>query len=335
MAFIHCSGFECDDGVDILKNTKYVIVSPRQKWGGAIVLHVLCKQLSNLGYNSSILYVDCFNYRQGHKLKFWIKYLLFTFIDIFKEFCVLLFGEKNLIKNKSFIGYVNLTVKGCKRRIWPFVGNKTIVVYPEVIYGNFTHAEKVVRWLLYYNDYECKDDYGEKDLFICYRDVFNDKKLNPSGLSVKCPYFNLDLYRRYNYKKRSGRCYIIRKGKDRKELPIKFDGPIIDDLPEEDKVAALNKYKYCIIYDLQTSYKGIAALCGCISIVIPEKGKSPADYRRESPCNGVAFGVSISEIKHAKNTQHLVKTAYENTNQRCEEDVRKFISICEDYFKEK
>lgn len=319
----------------MLKNTKYVIVSLRQRWGGAIVLHNLCKKLNAHGFKSSIIYVSECNYRNGNKLMFWLKYVLFTIKDLLKVLFVKIFGEKKFLHNPRFNGYVNETVKGCKRRFWPIVGKNTIVVYPEVVYGNFTHAKKVVRWLLYYNTYENKDDYGESDLFIAYRPEFNDIKLNPNNYVVKCPYFNLDLYRRYNFEKRSGRCYIIRKGKGRKELPKNFDGPILDDMSEEEKVVAFNKFKYCIVYDLQTAYKGIAALCGCIPIVIPEQGKSASEYRKESPCYGVAFGVLPSEIKYAISTQHLVESNYKKKNIQCEEDVKKFINICEEHFEER
>ena len=38
------------------KKYKFIIVSPRQHSGGAIVLHLLCKLLQNRGYDAKIFY---------------------------------------------------------------------------------------------------------------------------------------------------------------------------------------------------------------------------------------------------------------------------------------
>ena len=43
------------------KPYRFVIVSPRQHKGGSIVLHSLCKQLDNMGYDYDEDYFICFN----------------------------------------------------------------------------------------------------------------------------------------------------------------------------------------------------------------------------------------------------------------------------------
>ena len=50
----------------MVKKLKYVIVSPKQDNGGAVVLHTLCKYLSEEGYNA----------------KFFIQVFLFTIQNI-------------------------------------------------------------------------------------------------------------------------------------------------------------------------------------------------------------------------------------------------------------
>ena len=315
------------------KPYRFVIVSPRQHKGGSIVLHSLCKQLDNMGYDSSIFYIGDSNYRKGNRCKFWVNYIAYIIKDTFKLCAVRFFAKNAFINHDFFSGYVNLTVHGCKRHYIPVVGKNTIVIYPEVVYGNFLHAKKVVRWLLYYNKYRT-GDYNKKDLFICYRPEFNDKELNPLYNAVKCPYFNLDLYRRTNYGVRNGTCYIIRKGKNRLDLPSKYDGIIIDNLSELEIVNVFNKCEICISYDTQTAYTSIAALCGCTSVVIPEVGKTADYYRREDPMYGIAYGFEHSELDYAKHTQHLVFEKFKKVNEECEKNAETFFRLCVDYFSE-
>lgn len=66
--------------------------------------------------------------------------------------------------------------------------------------------------------------------------------LNPLCRTLYVTYFNLDLYKRKNYGKRNGNCYIVRKGHGRVNLSKEFDGSIIDDMSEEDK----EKIFYCV-----------------------------------------------------------------------------------------
>lgn len=314
------------------KKYRFIIVSPRQIWGGAIALHVLCKYLSEMGYDASVLYVNDMDYKYGHRAKFWIKHLLFTITDVYKKSKVKLFGEDRYIENSKYVGYVNETVHRCKQRIWPFANKNEIVIYPEKVYGNFMMASKVVRWFLYYNRYDEKA-YGRNDMFVAFREVFNDKKLNPEGRILFVLYYNLQIYRQYNFKKREGNCYIVRKGGSRLDLPKHFDGPIVDDLPEKEKVKVFNESEYCICYDTQTSYSKLAALCGCISIVVPEEGKSRKDYRTNNDVSyGEAFGFSNEEIAYAKETRVKLKNWYKQKNEESKTNVDKFAKECKIYF---
>ncbi|MBU5428781.1 hypothetical protein KQI22_01705 [Kineothrix sp. MSJ-39] len=316
-----------------MKKIKYVIVSPRQKYGGAVVLHLLCKTLQDLGYNSSIYYSGASYYKKGHRIKFWIKHIIFLIKDLSKIIAIKTFGEEHFAHNEKYAGYVNLSVKGCKRKLFPIVDENTVVVYPDVVYGNYFRAKNVVRWFLYYNRYS-SDAYGKNDLFFCYRDVFNDEKLNPLKRKLYLEYFDLNLYKNVNTGKRQGTCYIVRKGALRKDLPSKYEGIVIDNLSEMDKVRTFNESQYCISYDLQTAYSHIAALCGCISIVIPEEGKTWKDYYPgEKRPLGVAFGFSEDEIAYAKNTMHLVKKNFEEKNNKCKYSVQEFAKVCKEYFK--
>lgn len=326
---------------------KFVIISPRQKSGGGIVLHVLCKYLTELGYDASVFYTQVCDYKKVNKknriylfnknlylyLKgviYWLRYIKFFLRDLLK-----LLAVKILPKNLVYInGFSRQPVKGCKRKWTPFIDKNTIVVYPEVIYGNPLHAQKVVRWFLYYNRY--KDDaaaYGVNDLFYCYREIFNDAFLNPKVRVLRTAYYDLDFYKQFNFDKRSGKCYIIRKGKNREDLPEKFDGIIIDDLLEKEKVKVFNSCEYCISYDTQTAYSGLASICGCISVIVPEPGKEKKDYLGENEKSyGVAWGFEKKELEFAVNTRNERLELCKELNQAGRRSVEDFIDVCNQYF---
>ena len=299
---------------------KFVIVTPRQKWGGAIALHVLYQNLINLGHDATIFYTEVYSYKKSllKRINYWRKWLLYCLGDYKEQ------------KKEPY----DWPIKKVRRKYIPFVSKDTIVIYPDTVYGNPLNAKKVVRYFLYYNRFPNDDNaYGDNDLFICYRKQFNDWKLNPSGKMIQPSYFDLDLYKRTNFGERHGTCYIIRKGKNRADLPISFDGPIIDDMPEDKKVEVFNTCERCISYDTQTSYSSIAAMCGCLSIVVPEKGKGRNDYLKDDDVEyGVAFGFSDDEIAYAINTANRVKELYEKCNAEGIEEVKKFVNICEDFF---
>lgn len=309
---------------------KFVIVSHKQTGGGTIVLHKLTKTLQEFGYDATVFYVREVSDNRGLFLYYQFKYNI-------KEFIKLLITK--VIPNSKFSkriyqGYIYLPIRGCKRKYMPWVDDDTIVIYPEILRGNPLHAKHVVRWLLFYNRFPGDDTwYAPNDLFVAYREQFNDKKLNPRNHILKIFNFDYELYKRTNYGARKGRCYVIRKGGERCDLPEKFDGPVIDDLCEPEKVKILNQCEKCYLYDTQTFYASIAALCGCIPIVVPEPGKTRKDYVKEDDkiC-GVAYGDTPEEIEYAIRTRDKVQQRITNMLRDNEPNVLNFVKVCKDYF---
>lgn len=254
-----------------------------------------------------------------------VKYAAWITRTLIAKVSSILHMDELLKKLWLFNGYINPPVKGYKHKLLPFVDDDTIVVYPEIVHGNFLRAKNVVRWFLYFNKWQESDNaYGKNDLFFSYSEKFNDPKLNPLFRICTVSYFNWDLYKSTNFGERHGTCYIIRKGSKRPDLPKNFDGVIIDSLVEQEKVKYFNQCKYCVSYDIYTAYSSIAAMLGCISVVVPEPGKTRQDYG-QTQRYGVAFGFDEAEIEFAEATVEKLAENYRMNEQRNRENVKYFI----------
>lgn len=317
----------------MMRKQKYVIVSYRVQAGGVIVLHNLCRLLNELGQDASVLYFQNFHYSEDHKGRFWIKWVLDSIKISLQTIIEKILGPNHLK------GFFDVSMKGIKRKYTPFVSKDTIVVYSEMMFGNPLKANKVVRWLLYHNTRYKQDGnktigYDKNDLFFTYREVFNDWKLNPECRICCTPYMDLEKYRQYNYGERHGRCYILRKGKWRVNNDECKDGIIVDNLSEKEKVQVFNECEYCISYDTQTAYSALASICGCISVIVPEKGKTREDYIPNGETGfGVAFGFSEEEIQFAISTRDKLIKYYKSLNTEGEKQAQYFIDECEKVFK--
>lgn len=313
---------------------KIVILNSYVYKGGPLVISQLCAELRKLGYDARLLMVPSF---PNEKCTSW-KYRM---LIIFYQFKVL---YAKLLKNffphvsKFNIEGVDLQytqLEGVKYYHIPFIGKKTIVVYPETVYGNPLNAKYVVRWLLYYYKFEKDyDAYSKEDLFICYRKVFNSPQLNPNCFEVKINYFNKHLYRQYNFEHREGNCFILRKGKGRHDLPSNFDGPVFDNnMSQEELVDIFNRCKFCYDYDTQTFYAQIAAVCGCIPITMFEKGSDISESRGSEEQNhyGIAWGNSAAQIQYAIETRGLLLQELDFTEDN-KLNAEKFIDILKEKY---
>ena len=75
-----------------------------------------------------------------------------------------------------------------------------------------------------------------------------------------------------------------------------------------------------ILYDTQTFYASIAALCGCIPIVVPEIGKTKEDYvKKDDHLLGIAYGDTSTEIEYAIQTREKVLL---RINNRLSENIK-------------
>lgn len=318
---------------------KIVIVRIYGYYGGTLVLDVLCKLLRERDIDARVFYTPYTYGYSSHPIKHFIRFWWDWIVITIKSLLPLLIMRTRIRAiDEVLVAYRNRysdSMTGLKRQILPFFSRKTLVIYPEGMYGNFLKAKNVVRWFLYYNRFPGDNNwYSEDDLFICYRSIFNDWHLNPLGKCVCLYFFDNKKYHQYNYGKRAGNCYIVRKGCKRADLPLVFDGPVIDKLEEEEKVRILNEYEFCYSYDTQTFYCQIAAICGCLPIIVLEPGKSITDYLGEDEmdkCVGIAYGDSPEEIKRAKDTrdQLLESLDYSESNNQ---NITTFVNYIDERF---
>lgn len=313
---------------------RFVVVSPRQRSGGSIVLHKLCYYLEQQGHEARIFLICRGCFQNTNKITSWLIWFTYNILNIIACLVYKLTYKLTNGRYALFSRFFYEPVKGIKYCYNPILTSDTIVVYPEIIYGNPLHGKRVVRWLLYYNRFENIDEAFQKsDLVFCYRDIFNDTRLNPEGKRLGLGHFDFATYRQTNFQTREGCCYILRKGKKRPDLPSELDGPVIDNLSEEEKVKALNKYKYCYLYDTQTFYVVIAAVCGAVPVIVPESGKGRCDYLGEGDtAYGVAYGDTEEEINYALETRELCIKGLKDVEAWGSQQVTDFIAACENYF---
>lgn len=285
-------------------NKRIILFNTYGYSGGPLVISQLCKSLRELGYDARLFMSPFIPW--GYEvpkmfLKSWIHFYLMRLKRIFLHP-----SEKMTEVYAPGVDVNSVGLSGLAFEWNPFFSRKdTIVLYPEIVYGNPLQAENVVRWLLFHPVEKTKASYASSDICVAYRDFFNDMELNPKGYKCTIATFDSTLYRQYNHGERHGNCYIIRKGKDRVDLPKSFDGPILDDsMPQREWVRVLNECKFCYSYDTQTFYTMIAAVCGCIPIVVMEPGKTEKDYLGPGEKHlGRAYGDTAEQIQYAIDTR--------------------------------
>jgi len=208
----------------------------------------------------------------------------------------------------------------------------TIVIYPEIVFGNPKKAKYVVRWVLNTPGVINGDEstWGENDLIYKYSDLFDCKKKHKGYLN--CVNYQLDIFQNFNNKRPIKNAVIVRKGKKiHKEFIQHPSNSIVIDpqLTSNLEAAKLfNQIEYLYSYDHATYYSIAAALCGATSIVIPNPKMTPKEFylKRNTAKFGVAYGQEY--INHAVETKHLVKKHLIELSQQENITIKNMIQDC-------
>jgi len=312
------------------KNRRIIIWAPPfdEKDGGAIVLHKLCDTINDIGGQAYIWPSQIPALSLDRPLTSLWRAMLYVLRRMCSLFPAL--GELRFLRSSPLSRLFTYRFVQHEEFNTPIASYRelfgAIVVYPEIVSGNPLGVKRVVRWLLHKPRFHTgKKEYGPDDLFFYFQKAFDDPSLNkdPENL-LRIVWVRDDIYRQWNFSKRTGNCFLIKKGEAR---PIKHDladGIVIDDLSHEECAQAFNQCKYFISYDLYSMYSIYAALCGCISVVVPEDGMTKTDWRPEPQRRyGIAYGED--DLESARETRDLLIRDFEKSKKQNIETVRKFI----------
>jgi hypothetical protein len=292
----------------------YIIFAPDydENSGGIIALHKLCHHLNECGESAS-LWPSIWVRRQSQG---WWK----RFRRNFKE---AIFGVE-------FDRHPDLITPIAKRRK---PGANDVVVYPEVVAGNPLGGINVVRWLLHRPGFHTSVvNFSAGELFFKFADFADDKEIT-KGVAAQLFVFSVNsLYKNKNTRVRSGVCYLVRKGEGVEIARNLEDAIKIDGLAHEDVAAIFSRCEIFYSYDEASMYSCYAAMCGCLSVVIPKSYSSREAWVAQNPHlqYGVAYGEN--DLDHARLTQSEVVKYFQSLERSSLESVHRFIATTRDRF---
>lgn len=280
--------------------------------GGIIVLHQLCHLLN----------------QQGHNAKLWMHKKP---ISDLKTPLLSLFKWLKFITRKQFKTYPHFYTPIAKTSDL----KDAIIIYPEIVDGNPLNASKVVRWLLHKPGFHTgRINFLPNELIVSYGNEFSGHGFEiTKNRQLVVKFIMNDIYKQTNFGPRHGCCHMIRKGKG-KPFVHPENSKLVDSLSHEELSTIFNQVEMFITYDTYTYYSTYAALCGCISVVIPDENISKEQwYAYEKDRYGKAYG--LDDIDYAVSTKSLMLDYLQEQEDRNKNSVANFIILCDQYFSNK
>lgn len=298
---------------------KYVICSRSydENNGGIIALHRLCHLLNEAGEDAYL----------------WnpIEWHLSTWHSKNLGFKTRLIIEIKRLWNRFFFSPMSINPLFNTPEIrQENIPKDAIVIYPEVVEGNPLGLKNVVRWFLNKPGLlSGKVDYGKNELYFYFNPQF--KLGSAQQTQLKILYVLDSIYFERDTKEREGTCYILRKGSAREIIHDLTDSVLVDGMSHHEISKIFNETIMCISYDTQTMLSKYAALCGCLSIVIPEDGIDKETWRPNlADRYGVAYG--FDDLEWAESTSIKVKQSFLAQKSQTENDIQRFIKLTKDNF---
>lgn len=298
-----------------MKKIRFIIYSPpyNENNGGAIALHKLCHLLNAIGYKAYFYSQKTPKFSQKKYLLSSMRLALYSIKAKFKP-------RTNPNFNTPVISHINK--------------QQDIIIYPEIIDGNPLRAKKVVRWFLHEPGYHTGIiNYGENELYFYFQKSFNDPNINKDwNNKLRVLYLFNDIYKQVNFGDRRGTCHILRKGAHKQMVHDTSDSILIDNLPHEKIAEIFNQVEMCISYDTKTLYSQYAVMCGCKSVLIPDKGVCIEKWQPEVELrSGVAYG--FNDIPRAEATKEQLLDILKEEEKESVNDVKRFAKKCFSFFK--
>ena len=206
-----------------------------------------------------------------------------------------------------------------------------IAIYPEIVYGNPFNTKNVVRWLLHRPGVNGGNGvYKDTDLVFTYSNLFTYDMQVDGELRV----FNSQMdYFKDLGQKRSGTCFVVKKSQGKPLDSHPKDAFRVKDKPSNAELLKIfNQYETFISYDHATYMSVLAALAGCMSIVIPDPNVTAEEWRERQTLTrfGIAYG--LDDIEYAKSTIKDLRPHLEREEKKSMDLVREFLKTCEIYF---
>jgi len=307
---------------------KYIIFAPSysENNGGAVTLHHLCELVNKIGY-------ECYLYPAFDNVEINLLNYKTVLPNFLKKLIRQPFRRFKTSKRfstpvlKEFPGRLNL--------------NKVVVIYPEIVFGNPLGAKNIVRWLLHNPGFfSRKIYYGPNEIYFKYSNQYKNFTYLNSRTSKDDLYIFTYLRNYYNEfdwaSERQGVAYCIRKG-EMSSIPFDLDGATLIDGMRHAKISKLfKKSKYFISFDPNTAFSRFAALCGCISIVVPLQGVDELAWQPdEEKRYGISYGFDNAKIENSLFTATRLKQQMLNEENESKKVVERFITEVQNFFDSK
>lgn len=187
---------------------------------------------------------------------------------------------------------------------------------------------KTVRLILFTG--KNMEKYRSDELIFQYGKSFTVGTKFENSLSIRPIVTNLNFWKDLKYQRSDTPLILIKKGNISKEDKI-IEGKLIDEVVKMDDtreaidfelLKLFNTHKTFITYDNNTFHSTQAALCGAISIVIPDGRLNEKEWRKSTKREyGIAYGNNKEQINFALNTVDDLKKIIEDELVRSHEEI--------------
>jgi hypothetical protein len=204
------------------------------------------------------------------------------------------------------------------------LGPDCVVVYPELVPGNPLKAANVARWLLYTPGVLHPYSFGPDELFFRVDAMFDLPQV--TGGAEDLFFYRINpVYRDEGRTDRAGACFMVRKGDDKPRIPQTANALQLDGLSHEEIARVFNRCEVFYSYDEATFYSQYAAICGCLSVVIPGRYASRREWAENYQIAryGIAYG--LDDLGHARATRHQLVQLLREREAAGERTVDRFI----------
>ncbi len=260
--------------------------------GGIKVMHKLCHMLNKLGYESYLMPIHI--------------------SDTFQIY----YDNTPLITHE-----ILNNIENC------------IVVYPEGIQYNPLNSKNVVRWILGPPNQLDVATWSKSDMIMWFIDYYYEDHIGQRDNQLFLIESHPEIFFNSN-RLRTGTSYCVRKCKDPKFIhpldSIFIPYHAAGNLTNLANIFNTTERFYC--YDNYTFLSIQAAMCGCVSIVVPDGSKTKQEWLSGSRLAqyGIAYGED--DIDRAIETMPLLLKEIEQIELDTEHQIHIFINKCKEFF---